>query len=74
MLALRFILDRHVINGVASHCNGTNSFVDGRVGWGGGYVAYFISEHLDMGGDAIWGVFGEVERVRKKKKELSLSL
>lgn len=32
MLALRFILDRDVINVVASHCNGTNSFVDGRGG------------------------------------------
>lgn len=32
MLALRFILDRDVINIVASHCNGTNSFVDGQGG------------------------------------------
>lgn len=30
MLALRFILDRDAINVVASHCNGTNSFVDGQ--------------------------------------------
>lgn len=51
MLALRFILDRNVINVVASHCNGTNSFVDGRGGsmWLSLYLSTLIGVEMPYG-------------------------
>lgn len=51
MLALRFILDRDVINVVASHCNGTNSFVDGQGGivWFSLYLSTWIWVEMPYG-------------------------
>lgn len=58
MLALRFILDRHVINVMASHCKRTNTLqIDEGTMW------------LYLGGDAICTIFGRVKGEEKEEKE-----
>lgn len=71
MLVLRFILDRDVINVVASHCNGTNSFVDGQGGsmWFSLYLSTWIWVEMP------YGEYLRVKRGRKtRNREWRLSL